>query len=77
MNVCMNYYGFKYKAYICNGCHGLMQKAMNFNDVTIVSGKESDYRIHFWYMSKDDAINKTKNSNLNEKSGLLRFFYYR
>ena len=48
-----------------------MQKAMNLNDVVIVFVKESDYRIHFWYMSKDDAINVMKNSNLNEKSVLL------
>ena len=34
-----------------------MQIAMNFNDVAIVSIKESDYRIHFWYMSNNDAIN--------------------
>ena len=45
-----------------------MQKAMNFDGVTIVSVKRSDYRIHFWYMSKDDTINIMKNSNLNEKS---------
>ena len=44
---------------------------MDFNDVAIVSIKGSDYRIHFWYMSKKDAINIIKNSNLNEKSGLL------
>ena len=48
-----------------------MQKAANFNDVAIVSVKGSDYRIHFWYMSKNNAINIMKNSNLNEKSGLL------
>ena len=41
---------FKYEPYLCNGCHDLMQKAMNFNDVAIVSVKGSDYRIHFWYM---------------------------
>ena len=29
--------GFKYEPYLCNGCHGLMQKAINFNDVDIVS----------------------------------------
>ena len=28
---------------------------MNFN-VATVSIKGSDYRIHFWYMNKDDAI---------------------
>ena len=43
-----------------------MQKDMNFNDVTIVYIKGSNYRIHFWYMSKDDTINMN-NSN---------FFYY-
>ena len=44
---------------------------MNFNDAAIVSIKGNDYRIHFWYMSKDDAINVMKNSNLNEKTGSL------
>ena len=48
-----------------------MQKAMSFDDVVIVSIKGSGYRIHFWYMSKDDAINIMKNSNLNKKRGLL------
>ena len=62
---------FKYEPNLCNSCHDLMQKAMSFNDVTIVSVKGSDYRVHFWYMSKDDAINFMKNSDLNEKSGLL------
>ena len=37
-----------------------MQKGMNFNDAAIVSIKGSDYKIHFWYISKDDAINIIK-----------------
>ena len=48
-----------------------MQKAMDFNDAAIVSIKGNNYRIQFWYMSKDDAINIMKNSNLNEKTGSL------
>ena len=48
---------FSYEPYLCNGCHGLIQKVMNFNDVVIVSFKGNDYRIHFWYTSKNDAIN--------------------
>ena len=51
-----------------------MQKAMNFNDVAIVSIKANDYRNHFWYMSKNDAINLMNNSSLNEKTGSLTFF---
>ena len=56
---------------LCNDYHDLMQKAMNLNNVYIVSVKGNDYRIHFWYMSKDVAINVMKNSNLNEKRGSL------
>ena len=46
-----------------------MQKALSFNDVAIVFVKGSDYRILFWHISKNDAINIMKNSNLLEKSG--------
>ena len=28
--------GFNYEPYLCNGCHGLLQKAISFNDVAIV-----------------------------------------
>ena len=62
---------FKYEPYLCNGCHDLIQKAMNFNDVAVVSIKGNDYRIHVWYMSRDDAINIMNNSSLNEKTGVL------
>ena len=62
---------FNYELYLCNGCHDLMKKAMNFNDVAIVSIKGSHYRNDFWYMSKDDAISIMNNSNLNEKTRSL------
>ena len=44
---------------------------MNFNDVVIVSIKGNDYRLHFWYTSKDELISIMHNSSLNEKTGLL------
>ena len=62
---------FNYERYLCNGCHDLMQEAINFNDVVIVSIKGNSYRIHFWYMSKNDAINIMNISNLNGKTGSL------
>ena len=40
---------------------------MSFTNITIVYVKESAYRIHFWYMIKDDAINIINNSNLVDK----------
>ena len=49
--------GFKYEPYLCNRYQDLMQKATGFNSVAIVYIKENAYRIHFWHMNKDDAIN--------------------
>ena len=68
---CFKDIGFKYEPYLCNGCHDLMQKAMSFNNVAIVYVKGGAYRIHFWSMSKDDAINIINGSNLTDKSGVL------
>ena len=48
-----------------------MQKAMSFNIVAIAYVKGSAYRIHFWYMSKDDVINIMNGSNLVDKMGVL------
>ena len=62
--------GFKYESYLCNGCHDLMQKAMSFNDVAIVYVKGNAYRIHFWYMSKNDASSIMNNSNVVGKKGV-------
>ena len=63
--------GYKYELYLCNGCHDLMQKAIRYNDVVIIYVKGSAFRIHFWYMSKDDAITIMNNSNLVDKRGVL------
>ena len=63
--------GFKYEPYLSNGCHDLMQKAMNFNNVAIIYVERRAYRIHFWYMSKDDPISLMKNANLVDKKSVL------
>ena len=44
---------------------------MSFNNVAIVYVKGIAYRIYFWYMSKDDAINIMNGSNLGDKRGVL------
>ena len=66
---------FSYEPYLCNGCHDLMQKALSFKNVAIVSIKGNDYRIHFYYISKNDAIVLMTNSNLNDKNGVSYFFF--
>ena len=74
-DICRYWYfkdiGFKYEKYLCNGCHDSMQKAMSFNNVAIVYVKGSAYRILFWYMSKDDAVNIMNCSHLVDKRSVL------
>ena len=74
-NICHYWYfldkSFNYDPYLCNGCHNLMQKVMSFKNVAIVSIKGNDYRIHFWYTSKNYAIILMIDSNLNDKNGIL------
>ena len=60
--------GFRYEPYLYNGCHDLTQKA---NDFAIAYVKVSAGRIHFGYMSKNDAISIMNNSNLVDKKGVL------
>ena len=47
------------------------KKLLVFYNVPIVYVKGSAYRINFWYMCKDDAINIMNGSNLVDKSGVL------
>ena len=61
----------KYEPYLCKGCHDLLQKAVSFNNVAIVYIKGNAYRIHFWYMSLDDAISNMDSSDLIDKKGVF------
>ena len=66
--------GFKYEPHLCNDAHNLTQKDKSFSDVSIFYVKESAYRIHFWYMSKDDAIGVMNDSNLINKNSVIIYF---
>ena len=44
---------------------------MSFNNIAIVCVKGNTYRINFWYMSKDDAVNIMNDSILLDKRGVL------
>ena len=52
-----------------------MQKAKSFNDAAVAYVKGNAYRIHFWFMSKDDTVSIMNNSNLIDKKGVLLFFF--
>ena len=44
---------------------------MSFNNVAVLCVKGNNYRIKFWYMSKDDTINIMNGSSLVDKRGVL------
>ena len=72
-DICQYWYfkdiGFKCEPDLCNGCHDLMQKAMSFNNIAIAYVKGSAYRVNFWHMSKDEAMNIMNGSDLVDKNG--------
>ena len=66
--------GFKYQPYLCNECHDLIPKAIDFNNIAIVYIKGSAYIIHFFiyeHFFKYDAINIMNSSNLVDKRGVF------
>ena len=46
-------------------------KTISINNLAIAYSKGNAYRIHFWNMSNDGAINIMHNSNLIDKKGVL------
>ena len=68
---------FSYGPYLCDGCYNVTQKSIDFKNIDIVYFKRNSYRIHFWYMSKNNRKRKRKatslmtNSNLINKKGIL------
>ena len=66
----------RFQSKVCNGCHDLVLKAINFNDVAVVTVKGKDYRIHFLYMSKDYVINLSRNAELSRIVENIKIHYH-
>ena len=62
---------FKFQPKVCDGCYVMTQKSISFDDAVIVTWKRRNYRIKFWSMTKNEAVDKMKYADLNEKSGQL------
>ena len=52
-----------------------MQKAVGFNNAAVFYVEGIAYRIHFWHMSKDDAVDIMNGSNLVHKMAVLYIFF--
>ena len=48
--------------------HDMTQISLGFDDVAIVTAAGNDYRINYWFMIKSEAMNRMKNTDINEKN---------
>ena len=51
----------------------ILNKSMRISveDVAIVTIRLEDNKIHFWFMTKNEAVDRMKNADLSEESGRL------
>ena len=74
---CHYYYfldiNFNCQMYLRDVCHDMSMKVNGMQNLAIVYSDNDAYRIHFWNMSKDDAINIMHNSNLIDKKVFYNF----
>ena len=74
-SLCKFYYflnkNFNYQMYLCDRCHDMSMKANSMQNLTIFYHKGNAYRVNFVFMSKNDAFNLIKNSNIIDKKGML------
>ena len=57
--------------YLCDGCHDMSRKTNSMQNFAIIYHKENAYRVNFVFMSKNDAFNLIKNSNIIDEKGVL------
>ena len=62
---------WKYAVFVTTGILKILVLSVKVLSFGIAYVKGSFYRIHFWYMSKDDAINITNGSNLVDEMDIL------
>ena len=74
-SLCKFYYflnkNFNYQMYLCDGYHDMSMKANSMQNLAIIHHKGNAYRINFVFMSKNNAFNLIKNSNIIDKKGVL------
>ena len=64
---CFKDTGFKCQPYFCNGCYNFNMVIQNVSDFFIVTVKNVDYRCYIVGINKNDAINLSDSSVLEDK----------
>ena len=63
-------FGYKFRPYLCNGCHAVSIMAEELKNIAILNAKGADYRGIIWVISRDEAVNRLNNS-VQEDKGVL------
>ena len=58
---------FRFQLKICYGFHDMTQKYISFGDVTVVIIERNSFRIHFWFITRSETVDRIKNTHLSEK----------
>ena len=67
--------GFKFRDYVCNGCHDLTMLSVNISDIAIIIFKGIGYRCIFYDINKSEAIISLENSALEDRGYLKKNAY--
>ena len=62
--------GYKCELYVCNKSHNISMMAYELKNIAILNVKGVDYRYVLWNMTKNYAIIRLNNSELNDKGTL-------
>ena len=62
---------FNYQTYLYDGYHGISTKATSMQNLAIIYHEGNAYHVNFVFMSKSDAFDLIKNSNIIDKKGVL------
>ena len=61
---------FRFEPHVCNKCHNILMTAYKLKNIAILNVKGVDFRCILWGISRDEAVNRSNNSVLEDK-GLL------
>ena len=58
---------FKFEPHVCSKCHDVLLTAYELKNIAILNVKGVDYRCILWRISRDEAVNRLNNSELEGK----------
>ena len=61
---------YTYETEVCYGCHDISRMVYEIENIAILNIKGVDFRCVIWNMARNDAIDRSNNSELGDKGSL-------